>query len=220
MSRETTRRGGERGREASGQTDDLGFFFGTARTTTALGGKAGGRSRVEGRGDRSRGTRRALQRTFVFPITFTTSPTYDPGSCRSWISSRSIRTAGEGWRIDAEEGDVSAGMEKIRNLTVPAGATLRRRRRRVHRGRRVASPSRERSRRSSDEDAARGRENAASSREIRRADARSRAGGGARARGSREDAPLWFSSFRCASNRRRFCVLSLTAISYSSIFAL
>lgn len=34
------------------------------------------------------------------------------------------------------------------------------------------------------------------------------------------DAPLWFSSLRCASRRRRFCVLSLTATSYSSILAL
>jgi hypothetical protein len=29
----------------------------------------------------------------VFAITFTTSPTYDPGSCRCWISSRKARTA-------------------------------------------------------------------------------------------------------------------------------
>ena len=33
------------------------------------------------------------------------------------------------------------------------------------------------------------------------------------------DAPFWLSSFLCASRRRRFEVLSLTASSYSSIFA-
>jgi hypothetical protein len=35
----------------------------------------------------------AFTRTLVFPINLTTSPTYDPGSCRSCSSSRSIRTA-------------------------------------------------------------------------------------------------------------------------------
>ena len=33
-----------------------------------------------------------LTRTLVLPMSLTTSPTYDPGSCKSWSSSRNMRT--------------------------------------------------------------------------------------------------------------------------------